>query len=61
MREKRKAAHAVAAPEGERRKVEGITHGTAHGYNDNGCRCGDCTMAATDKRYLEWTRAKERV
>ena len=68
MREKRAQAKHVGLVRLNLRKpgeyprptVAGITHGTPHGYNDNGCRCLDCTLAATAKRTAEFDRQRQR-
>lgn len=39
--------------------VAGVTHGTAHAYKDNGCRCLPCTEAARVKREAERQAARQ--
>lgn len=62
QREKRAAAAKPDLPRLNRFRVgeyprpvaQGVTHGTAHAYNDNGCRCLACTEAANAKRLREY-------
>lgn len=72
QREKRHAAAAVSEgmPRLDRTDLLGtadgrfvapfVTHGTAHAYKDNGCRCLPCTDAATEKRAREYEAARDR-
>lgn len=43
-----------------RHLATGITHGTAVGYDESGCRCQPCTSAKTAKRTVEIRRQRER-
>ena len=57
-----RGARAVAAETGARRYVSPVAqHGTRAGYEECGCRCFDCTDAATRARARERARAKERA
>lgn len=44
-----------------RHLARGITHGTASGYVENGCRCRPCTSAVSAKRRTELHRQKARA